>query len=89
MQNKNPIMESVSRACDAITVLTLRGYDVERVHEIDGISKPTIIVKYNGQCERAQREGRAVCYVYGSNQNGAYRKWQMQVSQCRVVWEGR
>lgn len=89
MRSRHPVKENINRVYNAVTALILRGYEVECVRDIDAVSKPTIIVKYNGQCEYARREGKAVCYVYGQHQHGAYRKWQMQLNQCRVVWEDR
>lgn len=89
MRSKDPIKESMSRVFSVITSLTLRGYEVERVREIDGVNRPTIVVRFNGRCEQAQREGKAMCYMSGCHPQGHYRKWQMRMNDCRVLWRER
>lgn len=78
------LLNNLKTATDTTAQLTAEGFDVREIYISAG--KPTITLWQNKQCEQLQQSGQAVCYIYHQRNN--YRKWQAQINQCRVVWEG-
>jgi hypothetical protein len=82
------IQTQLSLASNVLRILKERGFTPERV-ELDGYTRPTITVRYDGQCRRRQERGEAVQYAHGIDSKGRYEKYQMPLSDCRINWEVR
>ncbi|HGB3471642.1 TPA: hypothetical protein ACIVB1_001932 [Salmonella enterica subsp. diarizonae serovar 61:l,v:z35] len=82
------IQEQMAQVGTAIAQLTAMGFTVDRV-EIDGYQRPDIRVNYDTHCRQAQDQGKAVRHSFGSDPGGKWEWWQIQVNNCRVLWEVR
>lgn len=83
-----PIQIQLAATGQAITKLNTLGFTVDRI-ELDGYTRPTITVQYDGHCRRKQENGEAVRYAQGVDECGKYEKYQIQIDNCRVSWEVR
>lgn len=82
------IQEQMTLVGEAIARLNAMDFTVDRV-EMDGYQRPDIRVHYNNRCRLEQERGKAVRYSTGNDDKGTYEWWQIQVNNCRVLWEVR
>ncbi|HGA5503407.1 TPA: hypothetical protein ACISZU_000183 [Salmonella enterica subsp. enterica serovar Potsdam] len=82
------IQEQMAQVGTAIAQLTAMGFTVDRV-EMDGYQRPDIRVNYDIRCRQAQEQGKAVRNGVGNDPSGQWELWQIQVNNCRVLWEVR
>ncbi|EFQ4822350.1 hypothetical protein ABRC46_001963 [Salmonella enterica] len=82
------IQEQMTQVGEAIARLNAMDFTVDRV-EMDGYQRPDIRVHYNTRCRQEQEQGKAVRYGTGNDDKGNYEWWQIQVNNCRVLWEVR
>lgn len=75
-------------AVPALKLLRNTGFTIEQI-KLDGYTRPTVTVSYDGYCRKKQEKGEAVKYAQGIDERGPYEKYQMYLSNCRVNWEVR
>ncbi|MCX9038965.1 hypothetical protein NLN82_23350 [Citrobacter portucalensis] len=83
-----PIQVQLAKVGTALAQLNAMGFTADRI-EMDGYTRPTITVRFDGYCRQRMENAEAVRYAHGFDECGRYERYQIQVENCRVSWEVR
>lgn len=86
--NSMSIQMALGTASHALTAMTAIGFTVVRIDIIQH-SRPTLVVQADSNTKLLVKDGKAVLYCHGSDDNGTFKKYQCPMGNCRIVWEER
>ncbi|WP_431222234.1 hypothetical protein ACQ86O_17930 [Serratia sp. L9] len=86
--NSMSIQMALGSVTHALAAMNAIGFTVVRI-DIAQYGRPTLVIQADSNTQLLVKDGKAVLYCYGSDDNGPFKKYQCPMGNCRVVWEER